>query len=53
MLNEDYTCCDFVRFYCNVKLAYKPTNRSCTIPMVFIITSIVNNAIFNFNFMFR
>jgi palmitoyltransferase len=47
MLNEEFTCWDHVKFYCNVKAEYKPKQRSCTIPLIFIITYLLNLAIFN------
>lgn len=37
MLNDDYTCTDFFKFYYNVKLEYRPKDRSMTIPIVFLL----------------
>lgn len=37
MLNDDYTCMDFFKFYYNVKLEYRPKDRSMTIPIVFLL----------------
>lgn len=39
MLDDDYTFCDFFRFYYNVKLEYKPKDRSLTIPIVFLLST--------------
>ncbi len=41
MLNEDFSCCDFIKFYYNVKMQYKPKGRSLTIPFIFLITTFV------------
>lgn len=40
MLDDKYSCCDFLKFYYNVKLQYKPQSRSYVIPIVFLLTSI-------------
>lgn len=37
MLNDDYNCTDFFKFYYNVKLEYRPKDRSMTIPIVFLL----------------
>lgn len=39
MLDDEYTCFDFLKFYYNVKLQYKPKSRSFVIPTVFILTA--------------
>ena len=52
MLDENYTCCDWIRFYCNVKLEYRPKKRKLTIPFVFIISLILNIGILNLGIVF-
>lgn len=47
MLDMNYTCCDFLKFYYNVKLEYKPKSRSLTIPITFILTTLVALTIFH------
>lgn len=47
MLNDDYSCLDFLKFYYNVKLEYKPKDRNLQIPMVFIITTLCSIFILN------
>lgn len=53
MLNDDYSCCDFIKFYYNVKVQYHPTDRSNKIPIIFFLTTIftvfVVNAFLQFN----
>ena len=53
MLDEDYSCCDLVRFYCNVKLEYRPKTRNMSIPMVFLVSLAVNGAIINLMLRFK
>ena len=38
MLDEKYNCFDFLKFYYNVKLEYKPKSRNYTLPIVYLIT---------------
>lgn len=52
MLDEDYSCCDYVKFYCNLKIEYKPKSRSLKIPLVFLVSLVVNVAIVNLFFRF-
>lgn len=47
MLDNDYNCCDFLKFYYNVKLEYRPKSRSLTIPITFIMTTLVALTIFH------
>lgn len=47
MLDDSYTCCDFLKFYYNVKLEYKPKSRNFTIPTVFILTALCSILILN------
>jgi hypothetical protein len=37
MLNEDYNCLDYFKFYYNIKMEYKPTDRSCIKPFLLIL----------------
>ena len=53
MLNEDYGCCDMVRFYCNVKMEYRPKYRNLTIPTVFLLTLVFNLAVLHLNINFN
>ncbi len=39
MLNDNYSCFDFLKFYYNVKLEYKPKNRSMASPIAFLLTT--------------
>jgi palmitoyltransferase ZDHHC13/17 len=41
MISENYTFSDFVKFYCNVKIEYRPKSRGTAIPLVFILCSII------------
>lgn len=41
MLNDNYSLCDMVKFYCNVKIDYRPKKRKLQIPLVFLITTLV------------
>ena len=52
MLDEEYSCNDLVKFYCNVKLEYKPKRRKLTVPMVFIVALTFNVVITNLFFRF-
>jgi hypothetical protein len=52
MLNEQYGCCDFVKFYCNVKMEYRPKGRSLAIPMVFLATFLLNTLVLNLSLKF-
>lgn len=47
MLDDHYTCCDFLKFYYNVKLEYKPKSRNFTIPIVYILTALCSILILN------
>lgn len=47
MLNNNYTACDFLKFYYNVKVQYQPTHRSYIIPIVFFITTIFSVLVVN------
>jgi hypothetical protein len=47
MLNEDYSCFDFVKFYCNIKIEYKPKRRKYVIPLLFLIGFIINVGLVN------
>ena len=47
MLNDQYTCIDMFKFYCNVKIDYRPKERKIQIPLVFIITTFVAIGIIN------
>jgi hypothetical protein len=47
MLNDNYTLFDFLKFYYNVKLEYKPKDRSYIIPIVFLITALCSIFIIN------
>ena len=47
MLNNKYTMWDMVKFYYNVKIQYKPNNRSYQMPIVFISCTIIGLAIMN------
>ena len=38
---------DMVKFYCNVKIEYKPKGRSCQIPIVFLVCLGISLAIIN------
>jgi len=38
---------DLLKFYCNVKIEYKPKGRKLTIPIIFIISFFINVAIVN------
>ncbi len=38
---------DLVKFYCNVKIEYKPMRRKKTIPALFIISFLLNMGIIN------
>ena len=40
MLDDQYSCMDFFKFYYNVKLEYKPKKRSMTIPIVFLLSTL-------------
>ena len=41
MLNEEYTCLDMLKFYCNVKIEYRPKKRKLTFPLLFIVSFLV------------
>lgn len=47
MLNEKFSCLDLIKFYCNIKVEYKPKQRNCTIPIVFLLAFLVNLTIIN------
>ncbi len=42
MLDEKYNCFDFLKFYYNVKLQYKPKSRNYTLPIVYLITALTS-----------
>ncbi len=39
---------DLVKFYCNIKIEYKPKGKKYTIPILFIVSFILNLGILNF-----
>ena len=41
MLNEEYTCLDMLKFYCNVKIEYKPKKRKLAFPLIFLFSFVV------------
>lgn len=47
MLNEDFSCCDFIKFYCNIKIEYKPKRRKFIVPLLFLVGFILNVGIVN------
>lgn len=47
MLNEDFSCCDFIKFYCNIKIEYKPKRRKFIVPLLFLVGFIMNVGIVN------
>lgn len=47
MLDDKYSCCDFLKFYYNVKLEYKPKSRSFVVPITFILTTLCSVLILN------
>ena len=47
MLNEEFTCCDMLKLYCNVKLEYKPSRRKYTYPLIFLFSFALNVALLN------
>jgi hypothetical protein len=47
MLVEDFSVLDLLKFYCNVKIEYKPKRRKLTIPIIFFITFFINITILN------
>lgn len=47
MLNQNYSMCDFLKFYYNVKVQYSPQKRSMQIPIVFIATALCALLILN------
>lgn len=47
MLKEDYSCLDFVKFYCNIKIEYKPKRRKYIIPLLFLTAFVINVGITN------
>ncbi len=48
MLDERYTILDFIKFYCNVKIEYRPKGRSLTQPICFLLTTAVVFFFINF-----
>jgi hypothetical protein len=42
MLNEDFSMCDFIKLYCNIKIEYKPKNRKFIIPTLFLAALVIN-----------
>ncbi len=47
MLDENFSCCDFIKFYCNIKIEYKPKGRRYIIPVLFLVGLLMNVAIIN------
>lgn len=39
--------CDLIKFYCNIKIEYKPKQRKFTIPSIFMLGFVMNVAIIN------
>lgn len=37
MLNDKYTCKDYIKFICNSKIKYKPQKRTFLQPILYII----------------
>lgn len=52
MLDENYNICDYIKFYCNLKIEYKPKKRNLKIPTVFLLALVVNVSIINLFFHF-
>lgn len=53
MLDDRPSCFDFLKFYYNVKVQYKPQTRSLKIPVVFIITALCAILILNTQLVFK
>lgn len=53
MLNDEYNCLDFLKFYYNVKIEYKPKSRSYVIPFVFFTTAFCSLLIMHGLLMFK
>ncbi len=53
MLNEEFSCCDFIKFYCNIKIEYKPKGRRFIIPILFLVGFILNVGIINIFLSFK
>lgn len=47
MLDEQFSMFDLVKFYCNIKIEYKPKKKKYAIPTIFIISFILNLFIIN------
>jgi palmitoyltransferase len=47
MLDQEYSCLDLVKFYCNVKLEYIPKKRKYTVPIIFLLTTLLNVVVIN------
>lgn len=47
MLDEQFSMFDLVKFYCNIKIEYKPKKKKYAIPIIFIISFILNLFIIN------
>lgn len=47
MLDDDYSCFDFLKFYYNVKLEYKPKKRNIITPLAFLLTAVCSLIIFH------
>jgi hypothetical protein len=47
MLNEEFSCLDFLKLYCNVKIEYKPIGRKMTYPILFLTSFILNVGLLN------
>ena len=47
MLDEKYSLGDMMKFYCNIKIEYRPKKRTFTIPLLFIVSFVLNLFIIN------
>ena len=47
MLDEDFSVVDMLKFYCNIKIEYRPKGRKYTMSLLFIICFLLNLAIIN------
>lgn len=48
MLDESFSVVDMFKFYCNIKIEYRPKGRKVIIPLLFIISFLVNLFVINF-----
>lgn len=44
MLNEEYNFMDHLKFYYNIKMEYRPTNRSCIKPFLLLLAILFTSA---------